>query len=106
MARTPGYDPVRNARTAIVLSALDGNDPNGFNMANVSCAAENIILTATELGIGSRFAMGPVMSLSQEPLQSKLSLPEGYIPLVMLLLGNAEMPEEERLKTITNITYL
>lgn len=106
MANTPGYSAVRNAQTFVVLSAPGGNDEMGFNMANVSCAAENMILTATELGIGSRFMMGPVMSLTQEPVQSQLALPDGYEPLVVVAIGYADSALEERNKSIDNISYV
>lgn len=106
MANTPGYHALRHATAFIVLSSPDGNDSMGFNMANVSCAAENIILAATSIGIGSRFMMGPIMSLMQEPIKTKLNLPEGYIPLVAVALGNAEMNTEERQKSMDNINYL
>lgn len=106
MATTPGYNAVRNAQAFIVLSAPGGNDAMGFNMANVSCAAENMILVATEKKIGSRFMMGPVMSLSQEPVRSALALPEGYEPLVIVALGYADIAFEERNKRADNITYL
>lgn len=90
MANTPGYSAVRNANAFVILSSPNGNDENGFNMANVSVAAENIILKATDLGIGSRFMMGPVMALGQEPIKSRLALPEGFVPLVVVALGNVE----------------
>lgn len=106
VANTPGYSAVRNAPAAVILSALNGNDIQGFNMANVCCAAENMLLSATELGIGSRFVMGPVMSLNHEPIKSALNLPEGFIPLVMVLLGNIEESLEERKKDITNISFI
>lgn len=106
MADTPGYHALRHASAFIVLSSPDGNDPMGFNMANVSCAAENMILAATSLGLGSRFMMGPIMSLTQEPIKSKLGLPEGYIPLVGVAIGIADMNTEERKKSMDNIDYI
>lgn len=106
MANTPGYNAVRNAQAFVVLSAPGGNDEMGFNMANVSCAAENMILAATELGIGSRFMMGPVMALTQEPIRSALSFPEGYEPLVIVALGYADIAFGERKKGSNNISYV
>ncbi|MFQ6791541.1 MAG: nitroreductase family protein [Thomasclavelia sp.] len=106
MANTKGYSATRNAPVAIVLSALNGNDPQGFNMANVSLASENMILTATELKISSRFVMGPVLALNQEPVKSKINLPEGYVPLVMILLGYSDNDFKQRNKDIKNINYI
>lgn len=106
MANTPGYHALRHAAAFIVLSSPDGNDSMGFNMANVSCAAENMILAATSLGIGSRFMMGPIMALTQEPIKTRLNLPEGYLPLVAVALGNADMNTEMREKPMDNIDYI
>lgn len=106
MANQPGYNAIRNAPTVVVLSALGGNDENGFNMANVSCAAQNMLLAATELGIGSRFAMGPIMAFSQESILQMLHLPDGYTPLVMVLLGNIDDSFDKRHKEANNISYI
>ena len=106
MAAMPGYCATRNAQVLLVLSAPGGMDAMGFHMANVSCAAENMILAATELGIGSRFMMGPVMSLTQEPVQSRLALPDGYEPLVVVAIGYTDSAFEERNKSIDNISYV
>lgn len=106
MANTPGYSATRNAQAMILLSAPGGHDAMGFAMANVSCAAENMCLAATELGIGSRFMMGPVMALSQEPIRSALCLPEGYEPLVAVALGNVEGKCSQRKKEMNNVNWV
>ena len=58
-------------------------------MANVSCAAENMMLAATELGLGSCFLMGPMIAFSDPALRARLGLPEGYEPLIGVALGYA-----------------
>lgn len=105
-AKIPGYHAIRHATAFVVLSAPGGNEPMGFNMANVSCAAENIQLAATELGIGSRFMMGPIMALTQEPIKSKLGLPDDYQPLVAVALGYVNGEFSERTKEMDNIKYI
>ena len=105
MANTPGYSAVRNAQAFVVISAPGGNNEMGFAMANASCAAENMCLAATELGIGSRFMMGPVMSLAQEPIKSGVNLSEGYQALVMVALGNVADEMKERTRSQDNIDY-
>ena len=105
-ASIPGYHAVRHATAFVILSAPGGNEPMGFNMANVSCAAENIQLAATELGVGSRFMMGPIMALTQEPVKSKLALPEDYQPLVAVALGYVDGEFSERTKEMDNIKYI
>lgn len=106
MANTPGYSPIYNAPVAIVLSALNGNDAHGFNMVNVACAAENMLLTATELGIASRFVMAPVMAFMNTEIVKSSNIPEGYVPLCMVLLGKTDIPFEERSKITDHINFV
>ena len=73
----------------MVLSAPGGLDEKGFNMATVSCAAENMLLAAAGLGLGSCFLMGPMAAFSDPALRARLELPEGYEPLVGVALGYA-----------------
>ncbi|BFL49072.1 nitroreductase family protein [Lactonifactor longoviformis] len=106
-ASNPSYDPLYGAPIAIVLSALNGNDSQGFNMANVSCAAQNMILMATDMGIGSRYVMAPVMALLSSDILSQLNIPEDYVPLCMVLLGHTnENILVERSHETTNINYI
>lgn len=105
-AAIPGYHALRHCTVFAVLSSPVGDDPLSFNMANVSCAAENMILAATSLGIGSRFMMGPIMALTVEPVKSKLSIPEGYHPLIAVALGNVDDEFSERTKDMGNIKYV
>lgn len=75
----------------MVLSAPGGLDEKGFNMANVSCAAENMLLAAAGLGLGSCFLMGPMAAFSDPALRARLELPGGYEPLVGVALGYAAL---------------
>lgn len=106
-AATKGYAPLYGAPVLILLSASGGNDSNGFNMANVSCAAENMILEAVEQGLGTCFVMGPMMAFSNPQLRKEVKLSEEEVPLVGVLLG---YPEEEPAvngrKEPDNITYI
>lgn len=80
-----------DAAALVVLSAPGGLDEKGFNMANVSCAAENMLLAAAGLGLGSCFLMGPMAAFSDPALRARLELPEGYEPLVGVALGYAAL---------------
>lgn len=106
-AATEGYAPLYGAPALILLSAPNGNDSNGFNMANVSCAAENMIIQATELGLGSCFVMGPMIAFADPELAKKVDLPEGYVPLVGVLAGYPlEGLERNKRNIPDNITHL
>lgn len=106
-AATEGYNPLYGAPALIVLSAPKGNDSNGFNMANVSCAAENMIIEATELGLGTCFVMGIMLSFANTELLRKIEIPEEYIPLVGVLVGYPlESLEKNTREKSNNITFL
>lgn len=105
-AATEGYNPLYGAPAMIILSAPNGNDSNGFNMANVSCAAENMIVEATELGLGTCFVMGPMISFANPELVKKIKIPEAYIPLVGVLVGYpVEALTSNTRRNPKNVTY-
>lgn len=105
-AAIPGYNPLKHCTAFAILSSTDEDDPMGFHMANVSCAAENMILAATDLGIGSRFMMGPMMALTVEPVKSMLAIPDGFQPLIAVALGHVDESFSERTKDMNNIQYI
>lgn len=105
-AAIPGYNALRHCTAFVILSSPNEDDPMGFNMANVSCAAENIILAATDLGIASRFMMGPIIALTVEPVKSKLAISENFKPLIAVALGSSEIEFSERIKEHNNIRYI
>ena len=106
-AATEGYQPLYGAATMIVLSAPGGNDEHGFNMANVSCAAENMIVQATELGLGSCFVMGPMIAFGDADLARGLNAPEGFVPLVGVLVGwPTEVLKANERKNPDNVAWL
>lgn len=105
-AASEGYHPLYGAPALIILSAPNGNDRNGFNMANVSCAAENMIIEATELGLGSCFVMGPMIAFANPELAKKVEIPEGYVPLVGVLVGYPLEGLESNTRNVSNnVTY-
>lgn len=106
-AAQPGYVPLYGAPVLIVLSAPGGQDPNGFHMANVACAAENMITQATELGLGTCFVMGAMIAFGDPELAGRLGLPEGYVPLVGVLAGHPAVPlADNGRKAPDNVTFL
>jgi FMN reductase [NAD(P)H] len=88
-AAIPGYQPLYGAPVIILLSAPD---ENVYGNLTVACAAENMILTATNLGLGSCFMVTPTlsfMSYKKEELLKELSIPKGFNPLCGIAIGKA-----------------
>jgi nitroreductase len=66
------------------LKTFEINDSNqGSIFVDLGTAAENMLLTAAELGIGAC----PVMSFHKPAIQILLNLPVDLIPAMMILLG-------------------
>ncbi len=84
-ASTPGYEPVYGAPTLILLSA---SDPNGI--ANTSCSAENMLIAATALGLGSCYLMsirGAFAGEEGAAIAAECGLPEGNTVLCGVIAG-------------------
>lgn len=81
----PGYEPLYGAPTVIVLSS----PITPFTQTNVACSATTMILKATDLGIGTCYAVSPILALSKDEFVEKLNLPEGYVPVAAILMGYA-----------------
>jgi FMN reductase [NAD(P)H] len=61
-ASLPGYQPLYGAPVLILLSGPSGAP---FNAVNTALAAENMLLEATGLGLGSCFLMSPCWILNE-----------------------------------------
>ncbi len=88
-ASLPGYEPIYGAPVLILLSA-PADAPLG--VANTVLAAENMLLEATGLGLGSCFLMSPTRALngeSNQDLAQKAGVPEGYSVHCAVIVGYA-----------------
>lgn len=87
-ASLPGYQPVYGAPVLILLSAPEG--PMG--PVNAALAAENMLLAATGLGLGSCYLMSPTRALngqSNRALAKEAGVPEGYDVQCAVIVGYA-----------------
>ncbi len=84
-ASLPGYEPVYGAPTLILLSAGDQG-----GVANISCSAENMLVAATALGLGSCYLMsirGAFGADAGADLAKECGLPEGNMVLCGVIVG-------------------
>lgn len=67
-----------------------------FSERDASCAAENIMLAATDLGLGSVYVMGGAVRLNDAgELQKELGIDPAFQTSVTVPVGKiAEKPEE------------
>ena len=86
-ASLPGYEPLYCAPLLILLSAPTDAP---FSTANTALAAENMLLEATGLGLGSCYLMSPTRALngeSNQDLARKAGVPEGYTVQCAVIVG-------------------
>ncbi len=85
-ASLPGYRPMYEAPVAILLSAPAGP----YSGMNCALVAENMVLQATELGLGSCFIVTPGLALNADAeLAKEAGLPEEYGFQCAVLVGYA-----------------
>src|SRR5512137_65001 len=88
-AALPGYEPIYGAPVLILLSA-PADAP--FGTANTALVAENMLLEATGLGLGSCFLVSPTRALNGEnnhDLAREAGVPKGYTMQCAVIVGYA-----------------
>ena len=103
---TPTFKNIfRNAAAVIFVGAPDGV----FSGENVGCMAQNIMLAATELGLGTCF-LGSVQMMFAEPALaeylSTLQFSEGYRLRYALAVGYPDESPEAKPRDLTKIKFV
>lgn len=82
---------------APVLFVINTKKDSMFGERDASVAAENIMLEATDLGLGSVYVMGGAVKLNDDAdLQKELGIDQAYQTTVIVSVGEiAEEPEKE-----------
>lgn len=89
MPNIPNKHPLYNANTCILVSVKQDKEPVA-EMLNLSasCIMENMLIEATELGLGSTYLMGVIASMKQNAeLCKEVKVPDGFIPVSMVAVG-------------------
>lgn len=99
-----GDHPVYEAPALMILSAKINEQFPMISYCNVSCAAENIMIQATDLGLASVFIMAvPTVMQNKPDLLKALNITDDFLPLVMVAVGHeknkSEMLKSKRLST-------
>jgi nitroreductase len=85
----PGYQPLYGAPVLILLS---GPTEAPYSAVNTALAAENMILQATELGLGSCYIVSPTLALNAEnnrSLAQEAAIPDDYKLQCAVIVGYA-----------------
>lgn len=85
-------DPLYGAPILILVSAKPAMPPT-IEFQNTGVILENMMLAATDLGLGSVYLMGAIAALKTKPeLVEQLALPEGFVPIAATALGHPAQP--------------
>jgi nitroreductase len=92
----PGYKPLYQAPTIIVVSA-----PSDYPYADQDCAiaAQNMSIAATSLGLGTRYLLSPTRFFEHEAgakIKNEIGIPEGYRTVACLIVGYDANPNQEQ----------
>lgn len=106
----PDYSPIYNAPVAVVISAEKSDDTyaSSLNVANVACAGENMLLAATELGLGSCYLVSATLALNIPEIKESIELNDNLEPLCVIIFGYSDdiKPHTERQIDSDNIKYV
>lgn len=89
-----GYVPTAGAPTLILVSSKDPD----FAENNTSCVIQNILLAATDMGLGSLYLDTIVMAMRDDHgIMDELDLPIGFRPIAAAAVGypKTELIERE-----------
>ncbi len=89
-------DPLYGASTLIVISAAEMPYP-GIEIADTACILENMMLEATEQGLGSVVVWASGMIVNHTPgLKQKAGIPDGYSAVSGIVVGEKAMEVEPK----------
>ncbi len=110
MAADPGYCPLFHAPLVIIMSVAKSDNPitKSMGIANSACAAENMLLAATELGLGSCYLVAPMLAFEDPEIRSMMQIREGLQPICAVALGYTEdtTPHAPRKAGTDNILFV
>ena len=108
LSSNPNFNPIYNAPAVIVVATDRQQASNMAAMAraNAACAAENMLLAAADLGLGSCYVESPCLAFNNPSLRNKAGLPENCEVQAMVLLGYTEDIAPHTEKKADNIIYI
>lgn len=90
---------------AVLLISVrpDASDPPENSYLNAGCAAENVTLAATSLGLGSVLLAMPVRALrKEEALLDRFALPDNFQPVIAVAFGYEQADPISRRKSLVS----
>lgn len=81
--------PTYQAPVLLVISVRPDEQRPAAPYCNAACMAQNILVQATEMGLGSVFILSVALCIQEATeLHAKLGIPEGFVPAVIVSVGH------------------
>lgn len=100
----PGKDLLYGAPLFIVVSAKPTEQGTPFasmEYANAGCIIENMMLAATEEGLGNCYIWGATLINRSDELKSYLGIPDGFKAVSGVVIGHTETPVQKKELSVT-----
>ena len=101
-------DPAHGAGALIVVSGRRPDMPVEY--ANAACMVENMLLAATDLGLGNLYVRGAITEAAKDKtLVQDMKIPEGFTPVASIAVGYAKVsaaPREKPKNDVTKIDFV
>ncbi len=96
--QNPDLHPLYGAPTLILVSTkLTGTPADNVSYSNAAMIVHNMALESVDLNVGSCCIWGAAMALQQRPdVLQYLQLPENFVPVCGLIVGQTDEIYEER----------
>ena len=102
-------NPLYGATALVVVSASAEQKYPNIEYANTGCIIENMLLTATDLGIDSVYIWGVTAAMAaNKGLCEKMGIPNGFRPVsgVALGYGTGNDNKKKELSISLNVNYI
>ena len=107
LASNPNYEVLHNAPAGIAVVTNTSNDPHimRMNSANTGCAVQNMLIAATDLGLGSCYADSGAVAFSNPELKQAIGIPEDKTVSAIVTLGYSADDTPAVKRSTNNITW-
>lgn len=110
LSSKPDFNPMYGAPVAVVISTdkTEVSTTAAMARANAACAGENMLLAATELGLGSCYLESPTLAFNVPAVAEAAKIPANAQPQAMIVFGYTDdtSPHAARPEQFDNIIYL
>ena len=94
--KMPTDDPLHGVPTLVVVSGDSHKGLPNAEYMNAACILENMMIAATDIGLGSVFMVAPTAAFKDADLLKALNLPDGFRPIAAAGFGYSDEPAGDK----------